>query len=296
MKKIIFIILFLPLIHFGQEFEQEFNKLIKEKDRDKLKINLLLDEWQKKSPNDIEYYIAAFNFYYIESKQEILSLTSVKPNNDEEAFVLNDSLNNEVGYLYGRESKNDSLFHLSQKTIDKGIALFPNRLDLRFGKTHTLGDYEDYDAFTESILNTIDYGKKINHEWLWSKNKKMEEPINFFIDAIQRYQNTLYQAASDTNFKKVAKKMYDTFPEDIYTISSYGITFLIDNKNKEALELYLKAEKINPEDTIVLNNIGLIYERLQDKKKAIQYYSKMYDAGDEETKLMATEKINKLKE
>ena len=61
-----------------------------------------------------------------------------------------------------------------------------------------------------------------------------------------------------------------SIPNDLFVISSYGVTFLIEGKNKEALELYLKAEKINPNDTIVLNNIGLIYERLSDKKNALK--------------------------
>ena len=126
-------------------------------------------------------------------------------------------------------------------------------------------------------------------------HKILDDPENFFIDAIQGYQNTLFQAESDENLKKVAKRMYDTFPNDLYVISSYGVTFLIENKNNEALELYLKAEKINPNDTIVLSNIGLIYERLSDKKNAIKYYQKIEKVGDEQAKEMARKKINDLK-
>lgn len=296
MKKIILIALLFPLLHFGQEYKKEFNTLCKDRIKNKEEIVTLLKDWEGKSKTDIDYYIAAFNFYYIESKQEILSLTSIKPSENEESFVLKDSLNNPVGYLYGQESRNDSVFTLSQEIIDKAIVLFPNRLDLRFGKIHTLGDYGDFDSFSKAIIESIDYGIKIKHQWLWAENEKLENPEDFFIDAVQSYQSTLFNEKSDANLKKVASKMYEVFPHDIYVISSYGLTLLIENKNEEALKLYFIAEKLNPEDLIVLGNIGLIYERLKKKEKAIAYYRKMYEVGDEETKAFATNKIKSLTE
>lgn len=210
-------------------------------------------------------------------------------------MIISDSLGNEMGYINSQVSTNDSLFNISQSKIDEAIKLFPNRLDLRFGKIHTLGKVQKLEEFTTEILKTIDYSKKINHKWIWSNDKIIENPEAFFIDSMQSYQNTLFQLEEDENLKRVAKKMYDIFPNDLFVISSYGVTFLIEGKNKEALELYLKAEKINPNDTIVLNNIGLIYERLSDKKNALKYYQKITEVGDEKAKALAEKKINQLK-
>ena len=92
MKKIIFITLILPLFHFGQDFKNEFNILCKDRITNKEKIRNLLKDWEKKSKKDIDYYIATFNFYYTESKQEILSLTSIEPSEEEESFIIKDSL------------------------------------------------------------------------------------------------------------------------------------------------------------------------------------------------------------
>ncbi|VXC13834.1 conserved hypothetical protein [Flavobacterium sp. 9AF] len=296
MKKSTLLVLLFPIILFSQEYQSKFYALFKSKDSDKKEMEDLLSQWKTNSKNDIDYYIAAFNYYYTQSKQETLSLSSDAPAEEKESLQIKDSLNNVVGYLSSRETINDSLYKLSQKTIDEAIVLFPKRLDLRFGKIHTLGDLGDYETFSKNIIETIDYSIKINHSWLWAENKVLEDSENFFIDAIQRYSNTLYQNKSDENLKKVAGKMYNTFPNDIYVISTYGITFLLENKNKEALELYLKAEKINPEDPIVLNNIALIYERLENKKNAILYYNKLYDVGDEKTKAFAANKIKSLTE
>ena len=130
---------------------------------------------------------------------------------------------------------------------------------------------------------------------MWANNVKQDDSEDFFIDAVQRYQHTLYQLELDENMKKIAKKMYETFPNSVFTISSYGVTFLIENKNEEALNLYKKAEKIAPNDTIVLNNIGLIYERLGDIEQAKKYYKKILSVGDDKSKALAQKRLDQLK-
>jgi tetratricopeptide (TPR) repeat protein len=295
MKKIILLLLIFPITSIGQNFKNQFQSKFNNEDYNAKEVKEILEKWEQNNKNDVEYFIAAFNFYFRESQQELLQLSKEEPTKNQDALVLTDSLGNKSGYLYSKVNSNDSLFRISQKTIDEAIKLFPNRLDLRFGKIHTLGKVEGFKEFTSEIIKTIEYSNKIKHKWLWSNDKILDDPENFFIDAIQGYQNTLFQAESDENLKKVAKRMYDTFPNDLYVISSYGVTFLIENKNNEALELYLKAEKINPNDTIVLSNIGLIYERLSDKKNAIKYYQKIEKVGDERAKEMARKKIIELK-
>jgi tetratricopeptide (TPR) repeat protein len=295
MRKIYIALLLIPFISFGQTYKKDYDASFNKKDYDKNEIKTILNNWKKESVDDVEYYIAAFNFYFRESQEEMIQLTQEEPQENQEAIVLSDSLGNKSGFLYSQINSNDSLFTISQNHIDEAIKLFPNRLDLRFGKIHTLGEVENYKDFTIEILKTINYSISLNHKWLWSKNKDLEDSENFFIDAIQRYQNTLFQVESDENLKKITKKMYENFPNNIYVISSYGVTFLIERKNNEALELYLKAEKINPNDTIVLNNIGLIYERLLDKVNALSYYQKIVKIGNENEKSMAQKKINSLK-
>lgn len=295
MKKIVTLLFICPLILFGQDFKKEFTSKFSENEYNSTEIENILENWKKSSKNDVEYYISAFNFYFKESQVEVLQLTPDEPQVDKEALIISDSLGNEMGYINSQVSTNDSLFNISQSKIEEAIKLFPNRLDLRFGKIHTLGEVQKLEEFTIEILRTIEYSKKIKHKWLWSNDKIIENPEDFFIDSMQSYQNTLFQLEEDENLKKVAKKMYDIFPNDLFVISSYGVTFLIEGKNKEALELYLKAEKINPNDTIVLNNIGLIYERLSDKKNALKYYQKITEVGDEKAKALAEKKINQLK-
>ena len=57
----------------------------------------------------------------------------------------------------------------------------------------------------------------------------------------------------------------------------------------------MKAEKINPKDFIILNNIAHGYKLKGDLKKAIKYYEKTIEFGDEQAKKSAKQQIDMLK-
>lgn len=278
---------------FSQDYYSQYIYLF-QKQYDAKKIKNLLQEWKQKDANDIKYYIAGFNFYLKESKKEIVRLDTKEGR--EKNFVIKDSINNTVGYLYSETVHIDSLFSISQNFLNQGIALFPKRLDLRFGKIYTLGETKKYNVFTDEILNVIHLTDTNHFEWLWDGDKALEDPINFFKNAIQDYENTLFNANENSNLKKIALEMNRLFPDDPIAMSTLGSSYLLEGNNQEALRLFLLAYKINPEDTIVMNNLGETYSRLKDNVNAKKYYSLMIAKGDEETKKYAEAKLKKLEE
>ena len=279
---------------FGQTYYNQFLDLY-QKHYDAKKIENLLSEWHQKNPNDIQYYIAGYNFYLKESKKELIHLDS-KGINKKDQLVLKDSLNNTAGYLYSEMTQNDSVFAISQKIIDEGIKLFPKRLDLRFGKIYALGDAKKYDAFTNEILNVIQLTKASNFDWLWDENKLLDDAINFFKNAIQDYENTLFNERQDASLKKVALAMKDFFPDDPIALSTLGSSYLLEDNNNEALALFTKAIQLSPDDTIIMNNLGETYSRLKDYDNAKKYYQMMITKGDEETKKYGEGKLKRLEE
>src|SRR4051812_6867121 len=69
------ILLFLTTIStlvFGQTNYEKFKKLFKNNDTTKIKS--LFAEWEKTNPDDPELYTSAINFYFSNSKQEIISI------------------------------------------------------------------------------------------------------------------------------------------------------------------------------------------------------------------------------
>ena len=70
---------------------------------------------------------------------------------------------------------------------------------------------------------------------------------------------------------------------------------MLQKQYDKALEPLLKAEKLNPKDYIVLNNIAQAYKLKGDTKNAIKYYELTIKYGDEQAKKYAQGQIDELK-
>lgn len=291
-KSFIVLLLLSTFVGKSQDFFEKFKKSLKEKEPFE-KTEAIIKEWEAKDSNDPNLYVAAFNLYFSESRKEVLALDT-KPGKGEQ-LELKDEKNNTVGYLHSTNLRVDSFFDTSIKYIDQGIAKFPKRLDLRFGKIFALGDFKKLDEFTNQIINTLDYSVSINHKWVWKENKPLEDEIIFIKSAIQDYQNTLFNNEDIKNLRKVGLKMDSIFPNDEVILSTLGTSYLLEENYSEALTIFLKANKINPKDTIILNNIAFSYSKSNDTINAKKYYQLMYDNGDEKQKKIAKEKLDKLK-
>lgn len=290
-KSTLILFLFFYCSIYSQDYYANFLELY-QKNYDVKKIKEFLADWKEKAPNDAQFYVAGFNFYFNQSKKELLHLDS--NTEKKENLVLKDSLDKVAGYLYSENHINDSLFAISQKFLDDGLQIHPKRLDMQFGKIYALGEAKKYNEFTNQILYVIAISRRTNLDWLWVKNKPLEDKVNFFKSSIQDYQNTLFNDKEDANMKKIAIEMANYFPEDEIVLSTLGTCYLVENNLKEALVIFQKANTINPNDVIILNNIAQTYARMNDIENAKKYYQEMISKGDEETKKYAEEKLKKL--
>lgn len=294
--KTIFILtsLFLSGISFSQDYQSDFAKYFHAND-DSKQIETL-QKWEKAKPNDAELYTSYYNYYFKKSRKEILSLSTLAPNG--EALILKDSLNQTAGYLGSTESYDDTDLNNAFLKIDKGISLFPDRLDMRFGKIYGLGKIEDWAKFTSEIIATVERSQKNNNNWTWTNNAKKEDGKLFMLSSIQSYQLQLYNTERDDllpNMQEIALAILKYYPDHVESLSNLSITYYIAGDFKKGLEALLKAEKIDPKDTIVLSNIAHGYLKTGNKSKAIEYYEKTLLYGDENTKDFAGKKLAELK-
>lgn len=107
-------------------------------DSDFQKADSLLDVWRVSVPQSQEMYPAEFNRYLNEARQSMITLEGSEGIR-EGAFVLSDSLGNQVGALGERVEWNDSLYLKAIEVISAGIERYPSRLDFRLGKATALG-------------------------------------------------------------------------------------------------------------------------------------------------------------
>lgn len=295
MRKIFLFILLTAISNLvsGQTYYEKFKTLFQQNDT--IKIASLLTEWEKTSPNDPELYTAAINYYFSNSKKEIVSVDKQQKSN--ESFQLTDSTGQVAGYINSSLDYDTEKLSKAIKYANTGIDKFPNRLDIRFGKCHILQQIGDYDNFTKEIIKTIDYSQVNKNNWLWTENKKQENGESSLLESIQSYLKQLYDTEDDNlllNMIQIGEATLKIYKSNVEILSTTSVALLLTKNYDKAIEYLKQAENINPKDFIVLNNIAQGYKLKGDKANAIKYYELTEKYGDERAKLQARRNINEL--
>ncbi len=298
MKKILGLLLTGFIFNFvvAQDYQGDFQKYFQENDT----VNQLktLTEWEKSNPKDPELFTSFFNYYFNKSRDEILVVSAGDPPKDEEYLSLSDSSGNYAGFIGSQINYDNSYLKKGLDKISKGIKLYPNRLDMRFGKIYVLGQIKDWNSFTKEIIKTVDYSAINDNQWTWTNNEKQKDGKDFFLSSLQDYQVQLYNTGDDDlleNMREIANTILKYYPNHIESLSNLSVTYLLTGEYDKGIEPLLKAEKINPEDYIVLSNIAQGFKLKGDKNKAIEYYEKTIKYGDEQAKTYARQQIEELK-
>jgi tetratricopeptide (TPR) repeat protein len=296
MQKIItllFLTTFSSLI-FGQTNYEKFKKLFKNNDTTKIKE--LFVEWEKTNANDPELYTSAINYYFSNSKKEVISLDQEQKS--KESFQFTDSTGKVAGYINSTLGYKIDKLSKAIKYANTGIDKFPNRLDIRFGKCYLLQQIEDYDNFTKEVIKTVEYSQVNKNNWFWTENKKQNNGETFLLETIQAYLKQLYDTENDNllpNMIQIGETTLKYYKTNVEILSTTSVALMLTKNFDKAIEYLKQAEKLNPKDYIVLNNIAQGYELKGDKVNAIKYYELTEKYGDEQAKQQAKRNIKDLK-
>jgi len=285
----------ISLQSIAQDYQSQFNNYFQQGEKEKLWE--VLEAWNAADSTNPELFTSYFNYYYIQAMKEQVVLTTEELEGD--VLILEDSLGQTAGYMGSeRYYDSDELAKGFQK-INEGIALYPNRLDMRFGKIHVMGLLEDWDGFTRNIIEAIHFSAINGNHWTWMNNEVLEDGKDFFLLSIQDYQIQLYNTGDDDlliNMRDIANEVLNYYPEHIESLSNLSITYLLTGEYDQGIEVLLRAEAIAPEDYIVLGNIAQGYKLKGDSTKAVEYYKKVIRYGDEESKAYAEGQLKVLGE
>lgn len=295
MKKLfLFFSLLILTIAFGQD--NNFKKF-KEfyQNGDTIAVEKLLKDWEK-NPN-AEFFVSSVNYYFNKSRKEVVSLDQNLPKTED--FELKDDNGKTVAYLSSKNYYDTNLLQKTFKYFDEGISKFPERLDIRFGKIYILGQLEDFENFSNEIVKTIQYSSQNKNQWLWSEDANYDGGEKEFLLSIQDYNNQIYDTNNDSllkYMKQVNEEVLKYYPNHVESLSNLAIVSLISKNYDEALFYLLKAEKLAPEDYIVLNNLAFAYKLKNDKTNAIKYYQLVKKFGDDRAKSQAENELKKLQQ
>ncbi len=286
--------LLISFVSFSQNFRQRFKDC--SSNGDTIGMAKALKAWEIASPKDPEMFIGYFNYYVRMASFDDISLDP--NNNKQEAIPLVDSTGNVTAYIKYDLNYDSGMLRKGFDYINKGISLHPTRLDMRFGKVFMLWKAENYQAYTKTIIETIDFGNSIKGTWLWKEGKPLDDSKKFFLSTIQDYAKNLYDTEDDKllpYMREIAEAVLKYYPDHVESLANVAITYLAIGEYEKGLPYLLKAETVAPKDVVVLNNIAQVYKRKNDKVKAKAYFEKMIKYGTKVDVEMAQEQIKELR-
>ena len=254
MKQIIPLLLLLPMA-FGAAAQSYSDSFYDALNSDNLVMQRqILAEWQQASPDDIDLYIARFNYH--------------------------------MGQTLGTSST--AAADSTVLVIDQAIRLFPDRLDLRFGKIYFLGQIMRWQSFGDEILLTLDRSERTGHRWQFPNFDQGGRIL--IVEGVQDYLYTLFssgqptddgtdQAAATTapapdalpQIRRIAHRAAQLFPSEPAFFSALAYTYIAEADYQTALHHLKRAEQLAPNDPAVLQQLVDVYTRMKDKKSAAQY-------------------------
>ena len=254
----------------------------------------LIEQWEQAEPESPDVYAAWYNYYIKLAMTDVVALTTTAPEDNQEALQLIDSTGVVAGYMYGIESYNDSILQMGYQKLDTAIRLFPDRLDLPFGKVAMLFRQQHYLDVIQELRHVLDRSEKNGNRWLWTLNQPLDDGEYILKDSMQDYFAQLFDAGQSDYALQLIEWMLRLYPTDVIFRSDKASLLAIAKRYSEALPIYLSVYEDNPDDIIVISNIAHIYYTLGDKEATLKYYSELVQCGDSEIEDIAKQRIKEI--
>jgi len=283
----------------GPKVSEEYSAFIKLlRSKDTAAQRVFLAQWAGIGQQDPEFYVCYANYYTNLAKKEVINMTTVPPAAGEEAFTMNDSVGNVVGYLRSQTIMDDELSAESLVWLNKGIARFPQRLDLLFGKVYMYGKLNQFDSFATTLLSAIEKSVENNFEWQWSKGVVLQDGKQFLFSTCQDYIAQLFNAEDSAALlwiEPISLALLEIDPKNVPCTSNLAVSNMMLRRWDEALVHLNKAHALDPKDDIVLANMGYCNLHLRNKSQAKKYYSLLKKSSEPEYQKLAKEMLQEVK-
>ena len=275
-----------------KEYYDRYNLLVSRVGYDGLGLETLLQRWEKDFPEDLDMLIGKFSYYYTKS---ITKTVEVREGNrflgKTPALSLKDSLGRDVNY-FEITAYDDELFGKATQALDRAIELNQNRLDLRAIKISALIDYEkdSPDMALSNLKALIDFDGHNHPAWEYPG---LVEDKDLFPAVMQDCCHSFFSIgtpASFEAFKELSEKMLSYYPsasEYLSNLGSYYLVYKGDTKN--ALKMYNKALKKNPDDYAAIKNCVLMARKEKNVKMEKKYLPMLIRVTTDESEKTAAQ-------
>ena len=228
MKKIITIALFCLCLasqaQTSEQFKDKYQRQVRSVGPDGVGVEYILNRWEAAFPEDCDMLEARFNYYLAKSRsEEIKPMDASRYLGQKPVLTLKDSLGKSVNYFVVPQFS-DSLFRISQKSIDRAIELAPDALVYRLDKIGALAAYEkdSPDMAATAMLDLIDYDSTVHPGWTFDGQAVSREE---FESAVQEYCFLFYRTGSPNSyesFRILSERMLRQNPKNTLFLNKLG--------------------------------------------------------------------------
>lgn len=268
-----------PFVLSAEDFKAQYLELLKGERYDELV--LLLGKWEKAEPKNPELYIAYFNYHFNRGRRSVQTMGQAPDGR----------------YLmYTKREYDPEHAKAALASINKGLSLAPNRLDIHFGKVRLLAELGDLKAQKEAIVAVLEQSTRNSNRWMWANGIPISEGEASMFAGIEEYLGEWFERFAETGpyLKEVAELETTLYPKNPWGWNILAGYYREVGDFRNALVSLQKAEILDPQDGVVVANIGQCYVMLKENEKALEYFKKLETHPAPQLRQYAKEWIEKL--
>ena len=252
-----------------EQIYERYDIITEAEEPDTAAIRVLIEDWEKDSPNDADLFY--LRFFYQSSKiiQEGRNL-SVSPQ----------KMGDYMGLQFVKDFQ-PGAFDSAFEILDEGIAKYPNRLDLRLNRVYTLFISHENDRALETLLQTISYSKQIKENWLVRHDLPLENRFEEFELYMNEEIGSFWNSDDFANAMTYVESFIAAYPQTFMFRTNHAAIHAAMGNTDQAIEEFLLLEKENPKEGFCIISLAQLYADSGNEDKAREYCDKAIAIGEQ---------------
>jgi len=168
----------------------------------------------------------------------------------------------------------------------RAVQLYPWRLDIYFKLAELYQELDDFDSQNGILGQALLYGEKKRHRLKWEDDGELPSPYKKC--ASERIESTIegyfeaHRHEEDVKALRLSKLLITFFPSDPYGYNFIAAYFSTQPDWPYTLKYLMLAYQKDPENSLVLNNLGSTLLKLGKKKEARVFFKKVISLDQDE--------------
>lgn len=254
-------------------YRERFRELMQQGKRQDAEA--VVARWTKARPRDPDLYVARFNLLMAGAEVIALRTTPAK----EGELQLTDQKSGQVAGSIG-SGYNPVKVQQAMQVLREGIALAPDRLDMRFGLAKAAELNDDARQQLHIVAEALAWRQAApGRTWRWRDGQALPSPETEFVPvAVEEYMVPYWTSDTPAGYQQalaLAELLLRYYPASSLGYFNKGNYYAFTHNDAEAYKWFAEADQRNPDDPQLINNLLRISLNLKKKAAAQGYLARL---------------------